>query len=91
VARETVSGVSHLRKALRNEENGDVLAIRGGIGANSLAGGIMTSDPVCGMRVDERKSDIQAQFAGRKYFFCSEECRKEFEADPGEYVEMAAA
>jgi YHS domain-containing protein len=44
------------------------------------------------MRIDE-KSDagLQTQFAGRKYFFCSEECRKEFEADPGEYVETVAA
>ena len=52
----------------------------------------MTTDPVCGMTVDEKqKSEFQTQFAGRKYFFCSEECRKEFEADPGGYVETAAA
>jgi YHS domain-containing protein len=51
----------------------------------------MTTDPVCGMRVDERNPTIQTQFAGKKYFFCSEECRKEFEADPEEYVETAAA
>ncbi|HTA22069.1 MAG TPA: YHS domain-containing protein [Terriglobales bacterium] len=51
----------------------------------------MTTDPVCGMRVDEKKSEFQAQFAGRKYSFCSEECRAEFEAEPNEYVEVAAA
>jgi YHS domain-containing protein len=52
----------------------------------------MTTDPVCGMTIDEkRKSEFQVQFAGRKYFFCSEECRKEFEADPNGYVETAAA
>ena len=51
----------------------------------------MTMDPVCGMRVDERSAEFQTQFAGRKYFFCSEECRKEFEADPDEYLEIAAA
>ncbi|HWY22929.1 MAG TPA: YHS domain-containing protein [Candidatus Acidoferrum sp.] len=52
----------------------------------------MTTDPVCGMKVDEkRNSEFQSQFAGRKYFFCSEECQKEFEADPNEYVETAAA
>ena len=54
-------------------------------------GEIMTTDPVCGMKVDERRSEHQTQFAGRKYFFCSDECRKEFEADPNEYVETAAA
>jgi len=51
----------------------------------------MTTDPVCGMRIEEKKSEVHTQFAGKRYFFCSEECRKEFEADPNEYVETAAA
>jgi YHS domain-containing protein len=50
----------------------------------------MTIDPVCGMRVDERTAEVQTQFAGKKYFFCSEECRKEFEDSPEEYIEVAA-
>jgi YHS domain-containing protein len=82
-----VNGVSHLGEA----ENGRVLAV-GGRRTNSLAGGHMTIDPVCGMEVDEKKSgDFRTQFAGRKYFFCSEDCRKEFEADPSGYLETAAA
>jgi P-type Cu+ transporter len=48
------------------------------------------TDPVCGMKVEE-KSTFQTQFAGKKYFFCSEECRKEFEADPDEFVKTVAA
>jgi YHS domain-containing protein len=51
---------------------------------------MMAIDPVCGMEVDERKPEFQTQFAGRKYFFCSEECRKEFENQPEEFVETAA-
>jgi Cu+-exporting ATPase len=52
----------------------------------------MTIDPVCGMRIDEKKNpELRSQFEGRKYFFCSEECQEEFEADPGGYVETAAA
>ncbi len=51
----------------------------------------MATDPVCGMKVDEKNPQAQIQFAGRKYYFCSEECRKEFEADPNEYLETAAA
>ncbi|MGA9511512.1 MAG: YHS domain-containing protein [Candidatus Sulfotelmatobacter sp.] len=51
----------------------------------------MTKDPVCGLKVDDGKSEFQTQFAGRKYFFCSDECRKEFEAEPEAYVETAAA
>jgi len=51
----------------------------------------MTMDPVCGLEVDEKRAEFQTQFAGKKYFFCSEECRKEFEAEPDGYVEIAAA
>jgi YHS domain-containing protein len=51
----------------------------------------MTIDPVCGMKVDEKSAQFQTQFAGKRYYFCSEECRKEFEADPGEYIETVAA
>jgi YHS domain-containing protein len=50
----------------------------------------MATDPVCGMRIDERESEFRTQFAGKKYFFCSEECRKEFEERPEEYLEIAA-
>ena len=51
----------------------------------------MTKDPVCGMKVDENRSEFHTQFAGKKYFFCSDECRKEFEAEPDAYVETVAA
>ncbi|HET6181892.1 MAG TPA: YHS domain-containing protein [Candidatus Sulfotelmatobacter sp.] len=50
----------------------------------------MAMDPVCGIEVDERNPEFQTQFAGKKYFFCSEDCRKEFESEPQEYVETAA-
>ena len=50
----------------------------------------MAIDPVCGMRVDEKNAEFQSMFAGKKYFFCSEDCRKEFEESPDEYVEVAA-
>jgi P-type Cu+ transporter len=53
--------------------------------------GSMTTDPVCGMKVDENRSEFHTQFAGKKYFFCSDECRKEFEAEPDAYVETAVA
>jgi P-type Cu+ transporter len=51
----------------------------------------MLTDPVCGMKVDEKKPEYQSQFAGKKYVFCSETCRREFEQSPEEYVESAAA
>jgi YHS domain-containing protein len=54
-------------------------------------GGIMTKDPVCGMKVDENTTEYQTQFGGRNYSFCSEACKNEFEADPDEYVDTVAA
>jgi uncharacterized membrane protein YraQ (UPF0718 family)/YHS domain-containing protein len=43
------------------------------------------TDPVCGMKVDRSKA-LRAGHAGRTYFFCSEDCRDQFEADPGAYT-----
>jgi len=43
------------------------------------------------MRIDEKTSEFQTQWTGRKYFFCSEECRKEFEEQPEEYSSVAAS
>lgn len=46
------------------------------------------TDPVCGMDVDREKA-VQAQRTataqGRTYYFCSDQCRKDFEKDPGRY------
>lgn len=50
----------------------------------------MTTDPVCEATVDEQESEFKTQFAGKRYFFCSEECRKEFEDRPADYLEIAA-
>ena len=71
-------------------ENGKLIAAKKP-GRNSQAGGIMTTDPVCGMKVDEKSSQFQTQFAGRTYSFCSENCKQEFDAAPDEFIETAAA
>jgi uncharacterized protein len=39
------------------------------------------SDPVCGMKVDKAKA-IQVDFAGEKFYFCSEHCLHAFEVAP---------
>jgi YHS domain-containing protein len=51
----------------------------------------MATDPVCGTKIDDKTTEFQTQFAGRKYYFCSDECRKEFEEQPEDFVETAAA
>lgn len=50
----------------------------------------MVQDPVCGMNVDENNAKFQTQVAGKQYFFCSEECKKEFLEKPEDFVETAA-
>lgn len=36
----------------------------------------MTTDPVCGMEVDERKAQYSSRDQGESYFFCSERCKE---------------
>jgi YHS domain-containing protein len=57
---------------------------------NKIRGGrFMTNDPVCGMQVDENTSP-HSQYGGKKYSFCSEECRDNFEKTPEQFVQSAA-
>jgi len=46
-------------------------------------------DPVCGMQVDPHKTDLTAEYDGRTYFFCAENCRKAFENQPRKYLETS--
>ena len=39
------------------------------------------TDPVCGMKVDRAKA-LRQEFGGATYYFCSEHCLHEFEAEP---------
>lgn len=47
------------------------------------------TDPVCGMTVESESAAAQSTFQGRTYFFCSQECLRQFEADPARYSESA--
>lgn len=51
----------------------------------------MTRDQVCDMDVDERTAAATADYAGDKYYFCSEECKEKFVADPENYVSRTEA
>lgn len=42
-------------------------------------------DPVCGMVV-EKSSGFEFDYKGKPYLFCSPDCRKAFEANPGAFV-----
>ncbi|MEG9438258.1 heavy metal translocating P-type ATPase, partial [Edaphobacter sp. HDX4] len=42
-------------------------------------------DPVCGMQVKVGTAKWTAEHDGRSWYFCSEGCKKKFEADPEKY------
>lgn len=46
-----------------------------------------TTDPVCGMKLDERAAKESLLHEGHEYYFCSTGCRAEFERHPEEYSE----
>ena len=50
---------------------------------------LMAKDPVCGMEVDEKSAAAIAEYKGKKYYFCAEGCRKEFEKNPKKYVKTS--
>src|SRR5215470_9287282 len=54
----------------------------GGTKANSNT----VLDPVCGMYVDPQKARGSAEYAGKKYFFCSQSCVERFKTDPENYL-----
>jgi len=57
--------------------------------AGREASGPVATDPVCGMEVDERRAAAAGRtsgYQGETYSFCSEGCRKRFDAEPARYA-----
>jgi len=42
-------------------------------------------DPVCGMTVETQTAAGQSIFEGQVYYFCSTECKVEFDRNPAKY------
>lgn len=47
-------------------------------------------DPVCGMTVDDKTAPAKAEYKGKTYYFCSQQCKDTFQKDPEKYVTQAA-
>ncbi|MEA2824238.1 MAG: P-type Cu+ transporter [Alphaproteobacteria bacterium] len=52
---------------------------------------VMSTDPVCGMKVKQTPGSLNAEYGGAIYHFCSETCRKKFLTEPERYVAPAEA
>jgi len=51
----------------------------------------MQKDPVCGMQVDEQKSQGKTDYQGKTFYFCSDICKQQFDQNPQRYVIQQAA
>jgi YHS domain-containing protein len=47
----------------------------------------MAVDYVCGMHVDEKKTEFSLEHKGKIYYFCSPSCLEAFEKDHEAYIE----
>jgi YHS domain-containing protein len=46
----------------------------------------MAIDPVCGMQVEPQDAEYQAEYKGKKYYFCSFGCKQQFDLEPEAYT-----
>jgi membrane fusion protein, copper/silver efflux system len=57
--------------------------------AADVATGEAARDPVCGMSVDEKKATAAGRtihYQGKTYYFCADDCKKTFDANPSAYA-----
>ena len=47
---------------------------------------IMVKDPICGMDIDPQAAFATRQHMGQTFYFCSQNCVDQFEADPHKYA-----
>lgn len=46
------------------------------------------TDPVCGMRINRSAAAASASYLGHPYYFCSDTCWQQFDADPKDFVQL---
>ncbi len=52
----------------------------------------MAKDPVCGMELDPKMAGVlRTEYKGKTYYFCGEDCKKSFDADPEKYLKKGPA
>ena len=43
-------------------------------------------DPVCGMVIEEKDAVGTSEYQGKRYHFCSKDCKVEFDGNPADYA-----
>jgi len=49
----------------------------------------MAKDPVCGMMVDEKKTNFKSDYQGKTYYFCAASCKSTFDKSPDKFVKSS--
>ena len=47
-------------------------------------------DPVCGMTIDSAKAAGQSDYQEQAYYFCSTQCKQQFDANPATFAGTSA-
>ena len=45
------------------------------------------TDPVCAMTIEESDAVATSDYEGTTYYFCSMDCKEEFDLNPGDYAD----
>ena len=48
-------------------------------------------DPVCGMMIDPTTAVGNSDYQGTRYYFCSKDCKTEFDENPADYASESAS
>lgn len=54
---------------------------------HSPAANYPVMDPVCGMPVRPREAVAHSDLGDERHYFCSYACKREFEYNPGQYLD----
>ena len=46
-------------------------------------------DPVCGMMIEDKDAVATSEYHEKKYYFCSKDCKVEFDDNPEDYADGA--
>jgi len=44
-------------------------------------------DPICAMTIEESDAVGSSEYQGKTYYFCSMDCKEEFDSNPGDYAD----
>jgi P-type Cu+ transporter len=46
----------------------------------------MVTDPVCKMKIDEKKAVARSEYKGQTYYFCAVSCKQKFDKEPEKFI-----